>query len=118
MNDAALKKVRLKRKAYQRYLQTREGTDYLEYCKARNQVKRSCRRAIREFEKKIAAEAKNNPKAFYAYARSKLKTKEGIADLEDGKGSTATSDEDKANVLNDFFCSVFMKEGLEDLPDF
>ena len=70
MDDTALMKVRLKRKSYKRYLQTREGKDYLEYCKAQNQVQRSCKRAIREFEKKIAAKGKNNPKAFYGIMRN------------------------------------------------
>ena len=46
-------------------------------------------KAIREFEKQIAKEAKNNPKAFYgfhAYARGKMKTREGVADLDNAHG--------------------------------
>ena len=114
MNDTALRKVGFK-KSYLTYLQTREGKYYLEYCKVRNQVKKSCKRAIREFEKQIAAEPKNNPKAFYVYACSKLKTKDGIGHLDDG---TATGDEDKAKVLNDSCCSVVTQECFEDLPNF
>ena len=51
---------------------------------------------VHEFEKSIANGAKSNPKAFYAYAKGKLKTNSGIADLEDGN-KTAVSNEDKAN---------------------
>ena len=118
MNEEALKKVRKKRQAYQRYLETREGKDYLSYAKARNQVKGVCRAAMRDFEKKIAKEAKKNPKAFYAYARSKTKTKDGIGDLDEEDGSQASTSEAKARVLNSFFCSVFTKESLDNPPQF
>ena len=56
-------------------------------------------------------------KHFYAYARSKLKTKSGIADLEDGN-KFARSNEDKATTLNNFFFGVFTKENLENIPAF
>ena len=52
MNEEAMKKVRKKRQAYQRYLETREGKDYIAYTKARNQVKWNCKRAMRDFENK------------------------------------------------------------------
>ena len=56
----------------------------------------------------IANEAKSNPKAFYAYARSKLKTRSDIADLEDGN-KFAMSNEGTETTLNKVFCSVFTK---------
>ena len=46
-----------------------------------NKVKSVLRRDKRLFEKSIAQEAKQNPKAFWAHVRRKLKTKEGIAPL-------------------------------------
>ena len=49
---------------------------------------------------------KLNPKACYAYAGSKLKTKEGIPDLEDENGNQKTLDTNKANLPNKLFCSV------------
>ena len=118
MNEEALRKIRKKRQAYQRYLDTKEGKDYLGYTKARNQVKWMCKKAVRDFERQIAREAKKNPKAFFAYARSKLKTKEGIADLDQDDGGTASTNEAKANVLNAFFSSVFTKESLDNPPPF
>jgi len=47
----------------------------------RNQAKWERRKAQKEFEKKLAKESKKNPKAFYKYAHSKLKTRTGIAHL-------------------------------------
>ena len=103
-------KVKLKRAAFQRYLQTKEGRDYVLHTRARNQAKRDCRRALKDFEKQVARSAKSNPKAFFAYANSKLRTKETVADLRDSNGRKATSDTGKAGMLNTFFSSVFTKE--------
>ena len=77
-NEKALLKVKLKRAAFQRYLQTREGKDYVLYTHACNQAKSACRRALKDFEKQEARSAKLNPKAFFAviHANSKLRTKE------------------------------------------
>ena len=48
------------------------GHDYQEYAKARNAAKTETRRAVRDFEKEVAKQAKKNPKAFYRYVNSKL----------------------------------------------
>jgi hypothetical protein len=116
LNEKALCKVRKKRQAYQRYLQTRDGKDYDLYARARNQAKKACRDAVKETEKSVAMKAKQNPKAFYAYARTKLNTRDGIADLTDG-GTKVSSDSEKANVLNNFFSSVFTDEDTSQIPD-
>ena len=39
------------------------------------------RKAVRTFEKGVANNCKNNPKAFWAHVRTKLKTKPGVAPL-------------------------------------
>ena len=48
---------------------------------ASNRVKTKVRKAVRDFERLIAKEAKANPKAFYKYARSKMKTRSPVANL-------------------------------------
>ena len=118
MNETALKKNLKRNVKYikETYILEKEQPTW-KYCKTRNQAKSCCKKALREFEKSIANEAKSNPNAFYAYARSKLKTKSGIADLEDGN-KFARSNEDKATTLNNFFCSVFTKQNLENIPTF
>ena len=84
-------------------MQTREGKGYLMYAKARNQAKSACRKAVKDYEKDIAKKVKTNPKAFYAYARTEMRTQEGIADLRDSSGVSATTDSGKAEMLNCFF---------------
>ena len=56
-----------------------------------------------------------NPKAFYKYASSKTKVRQGISDLEKPDGTLTTSDKEKAETLNSFFSSVFTVEESESL---
>ena len=67
--------------------------------------------------KKFALESKQNPKAFYLYAQSKLKTRSAISQLIQDDGSLTTTDKDKANVLNNFLTSVFTHEDMTNMPE-
>ena len=53
---------------------------------------------------------KENPKDFWAYIRQKAKAKSGVSDLKDSQGVLNQDNEEKANLLNDFFASIFIKE--------
>ena len=117
MTAKAREKVKWKKTAFSTWRSTRSGRDYKEYTKARNQAKWECRKAQRDFEKKLAKESKKNPKAFYKYAQSKLKTRTGIAHLIKEDGSLTTTDKQKADELNSFFSSVFTREDTNNMPD-
>ena len=69
----------------------------------------------RNFEQNLAKEVKTNPRAFYKYANSKLKTRTSVADLEINQGR-ATTNQMKAEELNRFFSSVFTKEDKDTVP--
>ena len=115
MNENAIKKVRKKHASWRRYVETKDGRDYVEYCKARNQAKWETRKAIREFEKKIAMEAKKNPKAFYRYVSSQTKSRTGIPDLEE-KDEVVSDNKAKCELFNNYFISVFTKEDSASMP--
>ena len=92
-----------------------------EYTKARNKVKSLMRKAKKRYEKNICSEGKNNPKAFWAHVRQKLKTKSGVAPLlesENDKESTKFDDKEKADILQKQFAGVFTWEPDGDLPEF
>ena len=58
----------------------------------------------------MAKQVKANPKSFWKYARSRLKTNPIIPAFTKSDGLKATTPEEKAEVLNDFYSSVFTVE--------
>ena len=67
----------------------------------------------------MAEKIKSDSKIFWKYVRSKSKTKSTIGRVEkEGGTCTTTSDEETANVLNDYFATVFTQEPEGPLPEF
>ena len=81
LNKESVKKIKKKHILWKRYMETKEGKYYTEYCRARNQVRKLTRRIQKEFEMKLATESKTNPKAVWKYMNSKTKNREGVSDL-------------------------------------
>ena len=99
-------------------METREGKDFVSYAQARNQAKWACKSAVRDYERNLAKNSKTNPKAFFSYVNSKLKTRPTIPDLKKSNGELTSNDHEKAEVLNNFFSSVFTRENTDAVPDF
>ena len=83
----------------------------------RNQVKGLVRKAKANMERKIA----KNAKKFWQYANSKWKTKSGISELkykkENGEENKTSTDKENAEVLANFFSSVFTNEPDGEIPN-
>ena len=47
-----------------------------------------------------------------------MKTRSGLGELEMPNGCLTSDNQEKANILNSFFASVFENEGAGDLQDF
>lgn len=117
--------IRKKHKCHRAWMSTKskESSDKArqDYTKERNKVKSLLRKDKMKFERNIALQAKTNPKAFWAYTRSQLKTKCGVAPLlrnPKDKESMEFNDTEKANILQRQFTSVFTREPEGDLPNF
>ena len=66
------------------------------------------RKAKAQMELKLAREIKNNKKGFCKYIDQKRQPKESVCPLVNGKGETATTDMEKAEILNELFASAFI----------
>jgi hypothetical protein len=72
--------------------------------------------SVKEYEKKLAYEAKNNCKKFFAYTKAKQTIREKIRMLKQKNGETTTDEKIIAECLNEQFYSVFVKELGENVP--
>ena len=111
-----MKSIRKKYHFFKRYKESKLSYDYHKYIEARNKSKRDIRSAVKEHEKKVVSESKTNVKPFWRYVNNKLKRTTGIPNLNKPDNSLTSSDEEKANVLNDFFASVFTTEDTSNIP--
>ena len=116
MTKKALRKIKKKYKMFRRWLGTKSGYDYLRYIDARNASTREIKKAKKQYEKKVANECKTNPRTFWRYVQDKLKVKKGISVLKKPDGSYTNNDQEKAEVLNSFFASVFTREDTSNIP--
>src|SRR5277367_1371747 len=110
MNRAANNARKCKAKMWNRYKQSKSYNDYVEYKRALNKSTTEYRKAKANFEVKLARDIKRNPKSFYAYVRSKSKTKDRVGPLVNKSGEIVLDDESMCNILNDQFKPVFTQE--------
>lgn len=114
LDKNTLQAVKKKHRAWQRYMETKDKEKYKEYAKARNKARTLTRKLQKNIEKDISLSAKTNPKKFWRYVKNKVSVKEGVAELvktqEGNKEILTTTDKEKAQVLANFFGSVFTKE--------
>ena len=98
-------------------LRKSSDVEHKAFKRARNRVKTMLRSLKRKRERDIGENVKGNPKAFWSHVRGKLKTKSGVAPLIDKKDNIKKfSDVDKANILQDQFCSTFTIEPTKNIP--
>ena len=105
MNKDLLDKLKHKKEAYRGWKQGQVAwEEYREIVRAaRDQVRKA--EALAELH--LTRDVKGNKKSFYRYLGDKRKTRENVGPLQKETGDLVTRDMEKAEVLNDFFASVF-----------
>jgi hypothetical protein len=116
MQRNVMRIIRKKRRLWNRYTTTHDYQSYLAFKRVQNEATSMIRKAKREFEKKLAASAKKNPKAFYQYLNSKCKVQSKVGPLKDTSGNVHTDDSIQAGLLNKKFVESFTREDLSSLP--
>ena len=61
-------------------------------------------KAKAQLELRLATVVRDNKKYFHKYINNKKRAKENLHPLLDARGNAVTKDEEKAEVLNAFFC--------------
>ena len=107
-----------KKRAYRRYKSTHSQADKLEYTRIRRETKRLIKISKKLHELHIASNCKVNPKEFFRYVREKKTLKSTIGPLLSAEGEIVTDERETADILNEYFASVFTVEdrGEEAVP--
>ena len=116
MNSEAMNLRKKKRELWSNYTKSQSLVDHARFTRCRNRLRSLTRRLRNEFERDIAGKVKQDPKQFWKYANSRLKTKARIGDLKDEDGNVATENKEKAEILNRYLSSVFTRENLGTVP--
>ena len=107
----SVKTKRLSSKAYKLHKKWKSSPHsnrkYRRYLRASAKAQASKHQDIEKIESKVLSSGKNS--RFWQFVRSKLNYKESIPSLLDDKGRIISSASEKAELLNDYFCSVFCK---------
>ena len=98
------------------YRRIRKDEDYANYKEALNLATTEIRKSKRTFEKKLAGNIKNYSKSFYAYVRGKQKVRDKVGPLENNRGNIISEGFQMAEVLNEYFSSVFTTGDISSLP--
>ena len=110
INHDALRLKKHKRTLWLKYMHTRDVLDHVRFTRARNKLRTVTRSLRANFERRLVTDIRDNPKGFWRYAGSRLRTRTRVEDLQADDGTMAREDHDKASLLNKYFHSVFTIE--------
>ena len=97
-------------------IHTKSAYDHSAFLRCKNSLRNLTKNFRAEYESDIVKKIKGKPKIFWRYVNSKLKTRERIPTLKNMDGTFSVSPREKAEALNQYFCSIFLDENLNDIP--
>ena len=112
LSKELLKLIEEKRRAWKNHKLVRSAESWNRVSRLMKNLKKRIQKAKLTFEKKIAKNAKQNPKAFYAYLGGKRSNRTGVGPLQDSNGNIVSDDAAQAQMLNDYYATVFEVENL------
>ena len=110
INQELKKMIRQKRALWKKFKQNPSNENHEEFKSIQKRLKKRIQRAKLNFEKQLAKNSKENPKAFYAYLGNKRSNRTGVGPLQDVNGELVLDDKKQAVLLNDYYASVFEAE--------
>ena len=115
LSQEVVREIRKKKKQWKA---AKQGVDVEKYKETEKKVRNLIRNAKRKFEKKLSqgGEDGHSKRQFFAYVRTKTKSRAGVGPLKDQEGRTVSGSKEMAELLNSFFVSVFTREDTRDIP--
>src|SRR6266516_3281694 len=114
MSERIKKMIKKRNNLYKRFSKSKNIYFKIKYKQLRNKVTKQIRMAKGKYESKIIRRSKNNRKIFYTYVNGSKKggSSRKIGPLsrkreEDGEEDLVEDDKEVAEILNEYFCSVF-----------
>ena len=108
--------INKKKKLWKIFKRSQANKDLIAYKQQSKKCKSEIRKGKLQYEQKVAKQAKVNPKAFFRYTRSKMKTRDAVGVLIDENDALISTDGEIANMLNKYFGSVFTQEEMNMPP--
>ena len=118
MTTEAFDLRKLKRKLWKRYCLSKAVRDSTVFKDTSNKLRSLTRNLRPKHEANLVSNIAKNPKSFWRYVNTSLKTRPDIDAIKRIDGSLASSDQEKADLLNSYFSSIFTREDLSNIPNF
>ena len=120
MTRNVMRLIRKKRRVWRWYSTSgytrRDYDEFQAYKKIQDQVRKAVRLAKRNFERKLAKDAKKNPKAFYGYMKKKTGNRVSVGPLKDSSGKLITDDKLMAEQLIKVLLVILTISGARNSP--
>ena len=87
-----------------------------DYKKVEKELKKKIRNGKSALERKVAKNAKQNPRLFYSYLKGERGNRQRVGPLKDENGQLIVDPKHQAEVLNEYFASVFTSYEGSELP--
>ena len=117
MNRKLLKMWKKKYHAWNRYRNHKTQSNWWEYRRETNKLKKNTRKARMRYEKKIAADSKTNKRAFFRYVNSRLTVRPEITAMKNEQGLLIEDDKEMTDVIGKYFKEVFIEETTNEMPE-
>jgi len=104
-----------KQRMYNRARLSHHQDDWAQYYCLKRECQRECRRAYNNYVMSLVDDSNNVSKRMWTYVKSKKTDYCGVAPLRQ-KDETFTDPKDKAEILNNYFTSVFTSEDTSTIP--
>jgi hypothetical protein len=111
-----IKLIRMKKRRWREYKLYRNNEAKVAYEEVEKELNKKIKKAKRKRERELVNGRARNGRKFTDYIKSKTKVKSGIGPLKKPDGKMTADGREMADILNDFFASVFTKEDVTNMP--